>query len=53
LLGSATLNTHGVAKYRAELSPGTHPIVATYSGDTTNAPSASSQVTVVVANLLP
>jgi hypothetical protein len=53
LLGSTTLNRHGVAKYRAEFPLGTHPIVATYSGDTTNAPSASAQVTVVVVNPLP
>jgi hypothetical protein len=51
LLGSATLN-RGVAKYRAALPLGTHPILATYSGDATNAPSASSPVTVVVANPL-
>ena len=53
LLGSATLNRNGVAKYRADFPLGTHPIVAMYSGDTTNAPSASAQVTVVVVNPLP
>jgi Bacterial Ig-like domain (group 3)/Divergent InlB B-repeat domain len=47
-LGTATLNTSGVATQTTALPVGTDSIAAQYSGDTNFAPSTSNPVTVIV-----
>jgi hypothetical protein len=51
-LGSASLNTSGIATLTINwLSPGSHPIVASYAGDTDNAVSNSLPLTETVAQI--
>jgi hypothetical protein len=46
VIGSATLDTSGVATLTPSLSPGTYNIVAAYGGDTQHDPSSSAAVSV-------
>jgi hypothetical protein len=49
VLGTATLSTTGLATFTSStLAPGNHYITATYSGDTTSAPSISSTFTQLI-----
>lgn len=51
-LGSATLDGTGTAALTlSTLTPGTHPIVATYSGDIDNATSASASLVETIAQI--
>ncbi|HTY28091.1 MAG TPA: Ig-like domain-containing protein, partial [Mycobacterium sp.] len=49
VLGTANLNTAGVATISPVLAPGTYSIVATYAGDTNDAGSTSSALALTVA----
>ena len=48
LLGTATLNSSGVATFTDTLSAGTHTVTATYTGDTNFNHSTSAGVTVTI-----
>jgi large repetitive protein len=47
VIGTATLDSSGVATLNPNLATGTYSIVATYSGDALHSPSASQPVTVL------
>ncbi|HWG20457.1 MAG TPA: Ig-like domain repeat protein [Terracidiphilus sp.] len=46
VIGSATLNSSGVATLVPDLAPGSYSIVASYSGDSLHSPSSSAAVSI-------